>query len=131
MEDMNRNELEALRILWARGEQKPGEIEAEFSWPIDNGTLRSVLRVLMEKDLVTRRRDGRAFYYTARKSREGMLAGLTRQLAHVFSGGSTAGLIAQLIKTENLAPKELAELRRLARGESKATSDSQRRKGAK
>lgn len=130
MEDVNRNELEALRILWAQGEQKPSEIEAEFSWPIDNGTLRSVLRVLMEKDLVTRRRDGRAYYYVARKSREGMLTGLTRQLAQVFSGGSTAGLIAQLIKTENLAPEELAELRRLARVGSKPPSGGGRRKGA-
>lgn len=130
MEDVNRNELEALRILWALGEQKPGEIEAEFSWPIDNGTLRSVLRVLMEKDLVTRRRDGRAYYYVARKSREGMLTGLTRQLANVFSGGSTVGLIAQLIKTENLTPGELAELRRLARGGSKPPSGGGRRKDA-
>lgn len=122
MDDLNRNELEAMRILWARGARKPAEIEVEFKWPIDNGTLRSVLRVLMEKRLVERRRDGRAYVYTPRKSREGMLASMAKRLAEVFSGGSTAELIAQLIKTEELAPDELAELRRIARGEKKPAS---------
>ena len=119
MDDLNQNELEALRILWAEGEQKPAEIEAEFSWPIDNGTLRSVLRVLMNKGLVARRRAGRAYYYTAQQSPEGVLSGVARQLAHVFSGGSTKGLIAQLIKTETLSPEDLAELRRLSRTDAK------------
>ncbi len=130
MEDLNRNELEALRILWALGEQKPSVIEVEFSWPIDNGTLRSVLRVLMDKRLVTRRRSGRAYLYRARKSREGVLAGLAKQLAHVFSGGSTSGLIAQLIRTEALAPEELAELRKLAGANKRSTPREKRKDGA-
>lgn len=130
MDDLNRNELEAMRILWARGEQKPAEIEAEFSWPIDNGTLRSVLRVLMVKRLVMRRREGRAYYYKAHKTREGMLASMAKRLADVFSGGSTADLIAQLIKTENLAPEELAELRRIARGGGEAGGKKRKRSGS-
>jgi predicted transcriptional regulator len=119
MDPLNPNELEALRILWDQGEQKPPEIEAAFSWPIDNGTLRSVLRVLMDKGLVARRRMGKAYFYKAKKSREGVMSRMARQMAHVFSGGSTRDLIAQLIKTEKLSPQELAELRRIAQTESK------------
>ena len=128
MDALNPNELETLRILWEHGEQKPQEIEAAYSWPIDNGTLRSVLRVLMTKGLVARRRIGKAYYYTARKSREGVLSRMARQMAHVFSGGSTTDLIAQLIKTERLSSEELAELRRIAQTESRPASGS-RRKG--
>jgi BlaI family transcriptional regulator, penicillinase repressor len=119
MDALNRNELEALRILWEQGESKPADIEAEFAWDIDNGTLRSVLRVLMDKGLVTRRKAGKAYLYQAAKSRAGVLSRMARQMAHVFSGGSTAGLIAQLIKTEQLSPEDLAELRRIARSEVK------------
>lgn len=119
MDALNPNELEALRILWEEGERKPPEIEEAFSWPIDNGTLRSVLRVLMDKGLVARRRMGKAYFYKAKESREGVLSRMVRQMAHVFSGGSTTDLIAQLIKTEKLSPQELAELRRIAQTESK------------
>jgi predicted transcriptional regulator len=118
MDALNRNELEALRVLWDEGESKPSDIEAQFSWAIDNGTLRSVLRVLMDKGLVVRRKSGKAYYYKARKSREGVMARMTRQMARVFSGGSAADLIARLIKTERLSPKDLAELRRVAQAKS-------------
>jgi len=114
VEDLNRNELEVLRVLWDLREAKPTEIEERFAWPIDNGTLRSVLRVLMEKELVTRKKVGKAFYYVPRKTREGVLARMSRQMAQVFAGGSAADLIAQLIRTEKLSANDLAELRRIA-----------------
>ena len=114
MSERNRNELEAMRILWDRGPLKPSEIQAEFSWPIENATLRSALRTLMDKGDVKRRRRGNAFYYQAKASREGLLAGMVRQMAHVFSGGSCANLIMQLIETERLSAEEIEGLRRTA-----------------
>lgn len=114
MDELNRNELEALRILWDHGEQKPPELEERFGWSIDNGTLRSVLRVLMEKDLVARRKVGKAYFYKAKKTRAGVMKRVARQMAQVFTGGSTADLIVQLIKTEKLSPEDIAELRRIA-----------------
>ena len=124
MDALNKNELEAMRVLWVLREAKPGEIEDAFAWPIDNGTLRSVLKVLMEKDLVLRRKVGKAYYYVPKKSREGVLSRMTRQMAEIFAGGSAADLIAQLIKTEKLSPDDLAELRRIAGAK---TSSNQKR----
>ena len=43
-EELNANELEVLGILWAEAPLKPQQIEEAFSWPIENATLRSVLR---------------------------------------------------------------------------------------
>lgn len=128
MDSLNRNELEAMRVLWEHGEAKASEIEAEFDWPIDNGTLRSVLRVLIDKDLVTRRQAGKAYLYKAKKSRDRVMSRMARQMANVFSGGSAADLIAQLIKTEKLSPEDLAELRRIAQSKSNHPS-KRRRKG--
>ncbi len=123
MEELNRNELEALRVLWDHGEAKPADIEAAFSWPIDNGTLRSVLRVLVDKKLVARRKLGKAYWYKAKRSRQGVMSSMAQQMAQVFTGGSAADLIAQLIKTEKLKPEELAELRRIAQLESKHSNE--------
>ncbi|GJM27117.1 MAG: hypothetical protein DHS20C16_35320 [Phycisphaerae bacterium] len=128
MEELNRNELEALRVLWEQGEAKPADIEAAFGWPIDNGTLRSVLRVLVDKNLVARRKEGKAYMYKAKRSRQGVMKSMARQMAQVFTGGSAADLIAQLIKTEKLKPEELAELRRIAQLETKTTNPSSQEK---
>jgi predicted transcriptional regulator len=114
MAELNDNELEAMRALWERGPLKPAEIQDEFGWPIENATLRSVLRVLVDKGHVSRRKHGKAFVYRARSSRRGVLASMSRLMARVCCGGDPAHLIAQLIRTEKLSDEEILELRRIA-----------------
>ena len=114
MHELNRNELEALHALWEHGRLKPAEIQAHFGWPIENATLRSVLRVLMGKGLVARSKSGKAFVYQAKASKQGLLVRMARRLSEVFTGGSTASLIAQLMQIEKLSPGEILELRRVA-----------------
>ena len=124
MADLNRNELEALRILWDEGGAlKPAEIQARFAWPIENATLRSVLAVLVEKDQASREKQGKAFHYRAKNSPERVLTRIARSMAHVFSGGSAAGLIAQLMRVEKVTPQEIEELHRVA-GEAPKRKDS-------
>jgi len=131
MEDLNRNELEAMRILWEHGMMKPAEIQGKFSWPIENATLRSVLVGLMEKGHVRRRKNGKAYYYRATSNRRKGLSRMARRMAQVFAGGSTAELIAQLIRMEKLSPKEIEELRLIADSRSsvdiRSTADTKQR----
>jgi len=104
---MNQNELEALRILWERGELKPAEIQAYFSWPIENATLRSVLVNLVEKNHITRRLQGKAFFYASRVPKATFLQAMTQALARVFAGGSHQELVMQLLETADLKPADL------------------------
>jgi predicted transcriptional regulator len=129
MSDLNRNELEALRVLWDADELKPAEIEARFGWTIDNGTLRSILRGLVDKGHVSRKKSGKVFLYKARRSRAGVLSKMAKALADAFSGGSTAGLIAQLIEAERLSPSELEELKRVAKKNTGKRAGSPRSRG--
>ncbi|MEM7476005.1 MAG: BlaI/MecI/CopY family transcriptional regulator [Planctomycetota bacterium] len=112
--NLNENETEALRILWECGELKPSEIEANFGWDIENATLRSVLRNLVEKELVARRKEGKAFVYRARKRKQTQFAQAMQRMAEVFTGGSKAGLIMELLRREKLSPTEVEELKRIA-----------------
>jgi len=114
MSDLNSNELEAMRILWEGGSAKPAEIQEQFGWPIENATLRSVLRLLVDKGYAKRRKKGKTYYYRAASTQRGVLSRMTRRMAQVFSGGSPADLIAQLIKSEKLTPEEIEEIRKLA-----------------
>jgi len=110
------NELEVLRILWEGKGRKPAEIQEEFSWPIENATLRSTLVNLVEKGHVTRSLQGKAFFYSARVQKATLLQATMQTLARVFSGGSTQELVAQLVETGEIAPADLEIIRQAAAG---------------
>jgi BlaI family transcriptional regulator, penicillinase repressor len=111
MISLNETELEAMRILWDRGEAKPAQIQEAFSWPIDNGTLRSTLVNLVRKKHVSRHRVGKAFFYTARVPKATALQKVARGLARIFTQGSTRELVAQLVDTTDLTAEDLQLLR--------------------
>ena len=114
MNSLNQNELEALRILWERGELKPAEIQSHFSWSIQNATLRSVLVNLVRRKQVTRRLQGKAFFYSARVPKATLLQTMTQTLARVFAGGSHRELVAQLIETSDIKAEDLKLIRQTA-----------------
>jgi predicted transcriptional regulator len=124
MISLNENELEVLRILWEQGELKPAEIQARFSWSIENATLRSVLVNLVEKKHVVRRMQGKAFFYAARIPKANLLESLVQNLARVFAGGSPKELVAQLVETADIEPADLQLLREAAAG---STAKSRRK----
>ncbi len=113
---LNQNELEALRILWENGDSKPAEIQARFTWPIENATLRSVLVNLVAKKLITRRLQGKAFYYAASVPKATMLQTMTQMLARIFAGGSRQELVLQLLETSDIKAADLKLIRQRAAG---------------
>jgi BlaI family transcriptional regulator, penicillinase repressor len=116
MISLNKNELEALRILWENGESKPAEIQERFSWKVDNGTLRSTLVNLVEKGHVRRKLQGKAFYYAPAVPKATLLQKMMSTLARVFAGGSHKELVAQLIKTGDIKPSDLERITQAAAG---------------
>jgi BlaI family penicillinase repressor len=116
MTSMNQNELEVLRVLWERGELKPAEIQAHFSWPIENATLRSVLVNLVEKKHIARRLQGKAFFYAARIPKATLLQTTLQTLARVFAGGSHQELVMQLMETSDIKTDDLKLIRQTAAG---------------
>lgn len=114
MTSLNQNELEALRILWEQGELKPTGIQTHFSWPIENATLRSVLVNLVEKKHITRRLQGKAFFYAARVPKATLLQTMAQTLARVFAGGSHQELVVQLMETSDIKAADLKLIRQTA-----------------
>lgn len=117
MNQLNDNELEVLRLLWKRSPRKPAEIQEEFGWSIDNGTLRSVLVGMVDRGLLKRERDGRAYFYAPRVRREAQLKHIIGRMADVFAGGSTGKLLMSLVEKEKLSDEELKRLREIAAGD--------------
>jgi predicted transcriptional regulator len=107
-------ELSVMRLLWAHGEMKPGEIQALYPEPIKNPALRSYLQILFAKGHVARRKVGKAFCYKAVTPRQSAFRSTLRELIDAYCGGSTQALLMTLIRSEKLSEDELVELRRLA-----------------
>ncbi len=114
---LNDNELEVLRLLWDEAPRKPGEIRESFGWEIDNGTLRSVLVAMVDRGLLRRRKQGKAYLYSPRVKRDTQFQQMCRRLADVFSGGSTGQLLMELAEREKLSSEELERLRQIAQGQ--------------
>jgi predicted transcriptional regulator len=131
LQSLNQNELEALRILWEHGELKPAEIQARFGWPIENATLRSVLVNLVAKRSITRRLQGKAFYYAAAIPKATLLATTLQTLARIFAGGSRQQLVMQLMETSDLKPADLALIRQTAAGSSSGTTPGKAKRKSK
>ncbi len=112
---LNRAHLHVLQILWnADRPLKPAEIEERFEWPIENATLRSVLRVLVERGELQRGKSGKAFVYQPKRQKIHALSDLLAGLSKVFSSGSRVGLLAQLLQEDSLTPEEVRELSEIA-----------------
>ncbi len=106
-----------MQILWESEDSlKPGEIEERFDWEIDNATLRSVLRVLVERGELVRKQRGRAYYYRPAQKKQRALSTWLSGLAEVFAGGSKAGLIAQLLQDSSLSEEDRAALEKISAG---------------
>ena len=114
MSSFTSTELEVMKILWEHGQLKPSQIQDRYSRPIKNAALRFQLKVLLEKGHVTRQKIGKAYYYKTLTPRKGSLKRMVKHMAEVYSKGSTAGFIAELIKNEKLSTEELLELKELA-----------------
>jgi predicted transcriptional regulator len=120
---LNENELEVLRLLWQEAPRKPADIQAAFSWSIDNGTLRSVLVAMVEAGLLKRRMSGKAYFYSPRVRRETLLKRMVGRIADVFADGSTGKLLMELASIEKLSDQELNELRDIAQQDDSAQQD--------
>lgn len=127
MASFTQGELEVMQVLW-EGEQplKPAEIQELFPRPIRNAALRSVLLVLLDKGHVKRKRIGKAYYYQAAVPRETAIAKMARRMAEAFCGGSSAALIAHLIRSEKLSEEDIRELRRVASSRMKRRTSSKK-----
>ena len=113
---LNNNELEVLRLLWEQPPRKPADLQGGFGWAIDNGTLRSVLTGMVDRGLLKRERDGRAYFYSPRVRRETQLKRVIGRIADVFASGSTGELLMSLVKNEKLSDDEIQRLREIADG---------------
>ncbi|MCA8983902.1 MAG: BlaI/MecI/CopY family transcriptional regulator [Planctomycetaceae bacterium] len=115
--ELSRRERQIMDALYQRGEATVVQIQQDLPKPPTTTAIRTMLRILMEKDLVKRRKQSREYIYRPALSRRPM--GI-RALKHVvqtfFNGSFKQALAAQLASgDEQLTDEELTEIVQLIR----------------
>ena len=108
-------QLQIMQVLWRRGQATAREITDELSAtkPIAHSTVQTLLRQLEAKDMVLHEKKDRTFVFRATQAREDVAATATRDLLTRVFDSSVSGLVAHLLRHENVSREEVARLRQL------------------
>ena len=109
-------ELEFMQVIWAAGEVTTDHVQEVLKGRgrnLSDGSIRKILSILLEKGHLTRRREGRAFFYKP-TLREGQAhRKMVQDLVKRAFGGSGALMVAALIDSNALKERDLKEIKRL------------------
>jgi len=108
-------ELELMNILWECG---PSTVQGVVDHlaperRLAYTTVQTVLNVLHRKGGVRRKLPDRAYHYDAAVSRFDAASTALHDLVHKLFGGSAEELVLAMVKSRQLTPEKLSELRKL------------------
>lgn len=111
-------ELEALKVLWDRGEATVREIaDAMNAGPLNSGgqelaytTVLSLLQVMEQKGLVDHRRDGKAYVYLPRVERQSTFRQLAGGFLERVFDGAVDEYLVHALESKRLSDQELDQL---------------------
>jgi predicted transcriptional regulator len=120
-EDVSLSELQIalMRVLWRRGESSTADVAAELAEErgLKHTTVATLLTRLEKRGVVTQRREGRQLFYRAAVGEGDVRRSMVADLVGALFGGDARALVAHLVQESEIAPGDLAKVRkRLARG---------------
>lgn len=120
--DISLSELQIalMRVLWARGETSTADVAAQLAEErgLKHTTVATLLTRLEKRGVVAQRRDGRQLFYRALVDEADVRRSMVADLLGALFAGDAQELVAHLVQESEVAPGDLAKVRRrLARGE--------------
>ena len=115
-------ELDALKVLWDRGEATVRDIadainaalatadSKDASPPLAYTTVLSLLQVMEQKGLVNHRREGKAYVYLPCVQRESTFRQLAGSFLHKVFDGAVSEFVVHALGNKKLSTSELDEL---------------------
>ncbi|MEM8945721.1 MAG: BlaI/MecI/CopY family transcriptional regulator [Planctomycetota bacterium] len=136
--DPTERELEALKVLWIRGEatvrEVCDEINAGTNDELAYTTVLSLLQVMEQKGLVKHRREGKAYVYLPQVVRERTLRSLAASFLERVFDGSLDEYLVHALGTRKVSKRELDQLEEMlaeARKKKSSRASNNKRKGEK
>ena len=105
-------ELQIMQAIWRLGPSNVSAVQEALAQDLAYTTVQTMLNILERKGKLKRRREGRAFIYSATVSEAKASTHAIRDLVDRMFGGSSEDLVMSLIKNRQIDPKKIAELSR-------------------
>jgi predicted transcriptional regulator len=116
-------EAQIMEIIWRLEEATVGDVLARLGDDYHYNTVMTVMSRLADKEVLTRRREGRAHVYAPVEDRDAFLARVSRDVAEGLLREFGAVAIAQFVDAAGAVDPELvAELRRQVQQKSESTN---------
>jgi predicted transcriptional regulator len=117
-DELTRRERQVMNILHRRGASTVTEIMDELPDPPTYSAVRSILRILGEKDLVRHREDGPRYIYEPAESTERVRESALEHVVDTYFAGSTEQAVTALLRLSDtdLSEGEIKRLRDKIRG---------------
>jgi BlaI family penicillinase repressor len=111
--DLSRRERQVMDILYRRTEATVAEVMADLPDPPTYSAVRSILRILMEKDLITHREDGPRYVYLPAVNTERAREDALKHVIRTFFDGSAEQAVAAVLRMSDttLTETEIENLR--------------------
>jgi BlaI family transcriptional regulator, penicillinase repressor len=109
---LSRRERQVMDILFRRGEATVSEVMGDLPDPPTYSAVRSILRILAEKKLITHREDGPRYVYLPAVSPERAADEALNQVVRTFFDGSAEAAVTALLRLSD-AELDDAEIRKL------------------
>lgn len=127
-EALTGREAQIMEVLWDLGAATAEQVRERLPDGPHDSTVRTLLRVLVEKGFASRDDRGTAYTYRPSVERDKAQRVALRHLLGRFFGGSAESLVLRLIEDEQLRPEQLDAIRRaVERGTNKKTNKGSRR----
>ncbi len=109
-------ELEFMQVVWPEREVTTEQVRVALRRQgrgLSDGSVRKVLSILVEKGYLTRRREGRGFYYRAKVPEGTASRSMVLDLLKRAFGGSAALMMAALFDAEAVGDEEMPKIKKL------------------
>src|SRR6476620_11364484 len=115
LETPTEGELEILHVLWDRGPSTVREVLDVLNQKRERAytSVMSLLNIMVQKGLVVREPEGRAFVYQARRPRERTLGKIVSSLLGKAFEGAAHELVAHVLEQSKPTPQELEQIRKV------------------
>ncbi len=95
---LSRRERQVMDILYRRGEATVAEVMADLPDPPTYSAVRSILRILMEKEMITHREDGPRYVYLPAVNADRAAADAMQHVIRTFFDGSAEQAVAAVLR---------------------------------
>lgn len=112
---ISNSEWEVMRIVWtlkqASSNQVIDELQAKKAWT--ESTIKTLLRRLVQKDLLKTKKDGRRFIYTATVDQTRVMAEAAQELLNQMCDMHKGQVILQLLTDSPISQSDLAAMKKV------------------